>query len=297
MGIERRDMQSIGKVISKSFNQNGRTERSVGVIGLGSVGKAVEHAFRFYYETVGYDIRGVYYWEDVLDTDVVFVCVPTPSGEDERLDCSAVDSVLSTLEQGEYSGLVIIKSTIRIGYMEHAVGAFPSLRLVYMPEFLRERSTLTWFMNPDRLVFSGEPADVEEALSYFSWVEGAEILRMSHHEAELGKLAHNAYIAVKVTFTNEMETICKEFGANPEAVMSVIWADRRVKSREHLRPHLGPYGGKCVPKDTREIISATPKAVMLRAVERVNETIIRETSKGLGNPDFSDSSDSDETET
>ena len=66
---------------------------------------------------------------------------------------------------------------------------------------------------------------------------------MTFREAELGKLAHNAYIATKVSFTNEIEQICNEQGADPEEVMSVVSADRRVGSREHLRPGLGPYEG------------------------------------------------------
>ena len=94
---------------------------------------------------------------------------------------------------------------------------------------------------------------------------------MSHIDAEIGKLGHNAYIATKVSFTEEMEQISREHSADPHHVMSVIHADRRVKSKEHLRPGLGPYGGKCVPKDTRELINASHTTTLLSAVESVNE--------------------------
>ncbi|MCQ1536442.1 hypothetical protein FTO70_12310 [Methanosarcina sp. KYL-1] len=106
--------------------------------------------------------------------------------------------------------------------MEKAVKNYPYLRLVYMPEFLQEKSNFTWFVCPDRLVISGEDKDVEEVLNYFSWVEDTPILKMSHRDAEIGKLAHNAYIAIKVSFTNEMENICQEHNSDPENVMSVI---------------------------------------------------------------------------
>ncbi|KQC02985.1 MAG: hypothetical protein APR53_06235 [Methanoculleus sp. SDB] len=249
--------------------------RKIGVIGLGSVGKAVKHALEFYHSCAGYDIHGEYSWDDVLETAAVLVCVPTPEGADGRLDCSIVESVLSRLSTSKYPGVVVIKSTIGIGFMEKATAEFPELRFVYMPEFLREKSNFTWFVNPDRLVFSGNEEDVDEVLRFFSWVEDdVPVMRMTHREAEIGKLAHNAYIALKVSFTNEIEQISEEMGADPASVMSVIWADRRVISREHLRPGLGPYAGKCVPKDTRELVNASMHAMLLKAAEEQNNQLL-----------------------
>lgn len=250
-----------------------KEKRRVGIIGLGKVGGVVKHVMEYWYDCIGYDLGDGYRWEDILETQIVLVCVSTPKGKNGRLDCSNIDDVLGKLSRDRYKGLVTIKSTVRVGYMDNASSRFPSLRLVYMPEFLRERSNFTWFVNPDRIVVSGRPEDIDEALSYFGWVEDTKILRMSHLNAELGKLAHNAYIATKVSFTNEMENICEEHGGDPAKVMSVIWADRRVKSKDHLRPYLGPYQGKCVPKDTRELINSTTKAVLLKAVEKVNESV------------------------
>jgi UDPglucose 6-dehydrogenase len=232
----------------------------------------------FYFNCVGYDIVGDHEWKEVLQTSIVFVCVSTPETGDGRLDCSAVDEVLRRLSSSDYKGLVAIKSTIGVGFMDNATNTYPSLRIVYMPEFLREKSNFTWFVNPDRLVISGEENDVQEALSYFHWVENAKILVMDHRSAEIGKLAHNAYIATKVSFTNEIERICEELGADPEHVMSTIWADRRVMSKEHLKPYLGPYRGKCVPKDTRELMNSASKAILLRAVDAVNESAKAEPS-------------------
>ena len=247
----------------------------VGIIGLGAVGSAVRHALSFYHSCVGYDIKGEGAWNEILKTQAVFICVPTDEGVNDRLDCSAVDDVLSRLEGSRYSGICVIKSTVGIRYTDSAVRRFPRLRLVYMPEFLREKSNFTWFVNPDRIVISGQERDVDAVLELFSWVDGLDetvpVLRMSHIDAEIGKLGHNAYIATKVSFTEEMEQISSEHGADPNQVMSVIHADRRVKSREHLRPGLGPYGGKCVPKDTRELINASHATTLLRAVESVNE--------------------------
>lgn len=247
-------------------------ERIVGVIGLGSVGKSVKQTFSYFYPTRGYDILGDYSWEKILESSILFICVPTPEGQYGRLDCSIVTNVLEKLSRDGYNGIIVIKSTIGVGFMDTSLQQYPELRIVYMPEFLREKDCFSWFIAPDRLVISGDPDDIEETLEYFDWVDGdIPRLRMSHREAEIGKLAHNAFIAVKVSFTNEIETICRDNHADPEKVMSVIWADRRVKSKEHLKPNLGPYGGKCVPKDTRELMNASKNYILLRAAEKVNE--------------------------
>jgi UDPglucose 6-dehydrogenase len=160
--------------------------------------------------------------------------------------------------------------------MDAAKEKYPKLRLVYMPEFLRERSNFVWFVNPDRLVYAGAGEDIIVVEQYFKWVESAKRLYMSYISAEIGKLAHNAYIATKVSFTNEIEKICKTHDADAEDVMSIIWADRRVKNNEHLKPLGEPYQGKCVPKDTRELMNSLPDSILLKAVENINESVKEE---------------------
>lgn len=253
-------------------DQSGNRRLRLGVIGLGSVGSALRHTLSFYHEVVGYDIRLSLPWEAILDADAVFVCVSTPEGKNGRLDCENVRSVLARLASASFAQPVAVRSTVRVGFMEDATREFPELRLVYFPEFLRERSRLQWSVCPDRLVVGGSPRDCESVLSCFEWVEDAPRLRMTLREAELGKLAHNAYIATKVSFTNEVERICEANGASATQVMRVVTADRRVQSVEHLRPGLGPYSGSCVPKDTRELLAASDSR-LLSAVEEVNNRL------------------------
>lgn len=252
-------------------DRSAKRRPQLGVIGLGNVGNALRHTLSFYHDTVGYDIRMDSPWRPILETDAVFVCVSTPEGADGRLDCGNVRDVLSRLATDGYGGLTVVRSTVRVGFMDGASRAFPRLRLVYFPEFLRERSRLQWSVCPDRLVVGGDPTNCERVLSYFDWVEEAPRLQMTFRDAEIGKLAHNAFIATKVSFTNEIERICREKGADAEQVMSVVAADRRVGSKEHLRPGLGPYAGSCVPKDTHELRLAGSNPVLLTAVEAVNE--------------------------
>lgn len=227
------------------------------------------HGMSRYYPCVGYDQQGDHDWSHITASNIVLICTPTPLGSDRRLDCTSVESVLTLLSKSAFNGPVVVKSTVRVGFMEGAAASHPRLRLVYMPEFLRERSRYSWFLKPDRLLLSGRQDDVREVLDYFSWAKGAAIFRTSFRDAEVAKLAHNAFIATKVSFTNEVEVIAREAGADPSTVMSVVAADRRVLSDAHLRPGLGRYGGKCVPKDTEELARAngTPSSFMAAVLD------------------------------
>jgi len=139
-------------------------DKTIGVIGLGSVGKCVYHTLSYYYDTTGYDVLGDYSWKDILRASVVFICVPTPEGQDGRLECSIVKDTLSRLDDDGYSGVVVVKSTVGVGFMDASEREHPALRIVYMPEFLREKDNLAWFVAPDRLVTSGSKGDVDEVL-------------------------------------------------------------------------------------------------------------------------------------
>lgn len=226
----------------------------VGVVGLGSVGYAVFKVMSQYHMVVGYDVDGRGAIEDVLDTEATLVCVPTNGTNNGELDMSAVDVVCNEFTERGYQGIVVMKSTLHPGTMDRLEYDYPNLKLVYMPEFLREKDAEEWFQVPDRLVASGQDRYVSGVLELFSWVpQEIPRLEMSHIEAEIAKLAHNAYIATKVTFTCEIERICESKDANPFKVMEVIWNDRRVGNPAHLTPGLGGFDGKCVPKDTRSL--------------------------------------------
>ena len=160
----------------------------VGIIGLGSVGNAVLKGMEAHHTVVGYDIDGRGEWDTILQTNIVLVCVPTDLSKNRKnLNMGPVQEVATRLDESSYKGLVIYKSTLNVGTMENLVASHPKLRLVYMPEFLRERDAEAWFANPDRLVVSGYDEDVEEALSLFEWVDSSvPRMPMEHMEAEIG---------------------------------------------------------------------------------------------------------------
>jgi UDPglucose 6-dehydrogenase len=231
----------------------------IGIIGLGSVGSAAFKTLKDFFPTVGYDIDGRGEWKDILDTDAVMVCVPTDASENGNLDVSSVFVTAEKLSKFRYHGLIIVKSTIQPRTMDFLEESFPNLRLAYVPEFLREKDADEWFRNPDRLVYSCDDLDEKVLLSCFQWISSEmPRIRMTHLEAEFGKLAHNAFIASKVTFTCEIERICNINSIDARNVMEAVWRDRRINNPAHLTPYLGGFRGKCVPKDTQALVNEDP---------------------------------------
>ena len=224
---------------------------TIGIIGLGVVGGAIQQAFQDNHLINVYDINGRGNFSDAASSDYIFICVPTNSTEEGDLDVSIVNGVCNDLMMSESEGIVIVKSTLQKGTMTSLESTHPSLKFVYMPEFLRDRDAVEWFANPDRIVISGTKPVVDLVLDLFDWVpESTPKLVMTHEEAEVAKLAHNAFIATKVTFTSEIERICKQLDLDPFTVMQVVWTDRRLSGSDHLVPMSRGFGGKCVPKDT-----------------------------------------------
>lgn len=251
--------------------------RSIGILGMGSVGNAVREGLSPHFEVRFWDIDGRGDLTATLEADAVFVCVPTEPLERRSsrspLDMSNVKQAVETLQRSNYTGLVIVKSTIQPGTMNELVQTWPEGRLTYMPEFLRERSAVEWFANPDRLIVSGQSTDCDAAFEVFQWVpEWVPRIAMQHLEAEIGKLAHNAYIATKVAFTCEVERICVLHDVDPNPVMESVWRDRRVMNPAHLTPGLGGFDGKCVPKDTGALRSIdSDNRSLLKTVQEVGK--------------------------
>lgn len=258
----------------------GHKKVRIGIVGLGSVGHALMSVMRYFFDTKGYDIIGEHDWIPIVESDVVFVCVQTPESCDGRLDCSHVSEVLGRLSCSGYGGIVVIKSTLRVGFMDKASVNYPDLNIVYSPEFMSERNAFAWTANPDRIVLSGKKEHIDLVEQLYFWADKAERIKTDYRSAEIGKLAHNAYIALKVTFTNTMESICDSSSANANDVMKIVYTDRRVGNSAHLEPYKGPYGGKCVPKDTSELINAFgDQARLLKTADEINDQLIESYSK------------------
>lgn len=214
-------------------------------------------------------------FDALADRDVVFVCVPTPSTDDGHADLSAVERAVDRLG-GVLSAdaVVALKSTVPVGTTA-AMSEWlrpRGIRVVSAPEFLREGRAVHDFRHPDRLVIGthDEPAARLVQRSYGLAAE-TRVLRMSPESAELAKYASNAFLAVKLSYTNSLAALCARVGADIADVTGCMGADRRIGS-EFLRPGPG-WGGSCLPKDTAALLhTARRRGVSFAEVEAARQT-------------------------
>jgi UDPglucose 6-dehydrogenase len=189
---------------------------------------------------------------DVLDTDVVFISVPTDQAANGDCNTAIVDRVVEELAVANYQGLVSIKSTVIPGTTDRLQKQHPGLRMSMVPEFLRAKSALADFVyNHDLLVvgcYNKEDADIIVEL-HGSFPQ--HVARVTPTEAEVIKYFNNVHHAMSVTFANIAYDVCDKLGAN---YMNVYKA---ITKRECFNPaylmankNMRGYGGHCLPKDT-----------------------------------------------
>ncbi|HET7574024.1 MAG TPA: UDP-glucose/GDP-mannose dehydrogenase family protein [Solirubrobacterales bacterium] len=179
---------------------------------------------------------------------LLFVCVDTPPTYSGDADLSRVRAVVRELrEDGDH--VLIMKSTVPAGTGESIRRDMPGLSYVSCPEFLKEGTAVSDFLNPDRVVVGADPGDEEAADAVARLYEplGGEVLRTDVASAEMIKLASNAFLATKISFINEIANVCEEVGADVAQVAEGMGLDERI-GRAFLRAGIG-YGGSCFPKD------------------------------------------------
>lgn len=194
------------------------------------------------------------------EPDLVMVCVGTPIGADGRSDLSQLRSALHDLHavlDGDVP--LVIRSTLPPGSTRLAVewAGIPTSRVLTNPEFLRQGTALDDFMRPTRVVIGHfpdvEPEALERVRSIYLGFE-APILVMDVAAAEITKNGANAFLALKLSFANEMATITEEFGADVDDVLAAMALDPRIGGL-YMRPGLG-FGGSCLPKELQALAVA-----------------------------------------
>lgn len=188
------------------------------------------------------------------DADFVFICVPTPSLEDGSADMSFVLQAARSLSGIVKAGAILItKSTVPVGSvsdLEREI-ARPDVHVVSNPEFLREGSAVFDFFNPDRIVIGSSNRTAAEKVAELYAKVQAPILITDSKSSELIKYASNSFLAIKLSFVNEIARLCDGLGANAEDVLNGFGLDSRIGSKF---TRTGPgWGGSCFPKDTRAL--------------------------------------------
>lgn len=191
---------------------------------------------------------------ELADCDVVFVCVPTPSGSDGSADLTAVDDAVDHAAAVLRPGAVLVlKSTVPVGTTRRIARRVEraGIRAVSNPEFLRESHAIYDFRNPDRIVIGTADNDAADLVSRV-YGNHAQTFRMSPESAELAKYASNAFLAVKISYANSLARLCARMGADVTDVIRCMGADVRI-GPHFLQPGPG-WGGSCLPKDTAAIL-------------------------------------------
>jgi UDPglucose 6-dehydrogenase len=221
--------------------------------------------------------------EAVSQSDIIFLALPTPPGEDGSADLSYVLGVAKELGKiiTDYK-VIVDKSTVPVGTAAKVTDAINEYAkvdfdVVSNPEFLREGFAVEDFLKPDRVVIGTSSERAQKVMEelYKPFVrQGNPIFFMDEKSAELTKYAANSFLATKISFMNEIANICELLDANVDKVRIGIGSDTRIGKR-FLFPGIG-YGGSCFPKDVQALIRSSNKVgydfKILNAVEEVNAT-------------------------
>jgi UDPglucose 6-dehydrogenase len=223
----------------------------------------------------------------IRQSDIIFLCLPTPEGEDGSADLryvlgvsEEIGKILGTNKIDGYK-IFVNKSTVPVGTSKKILKALQSgnpgnFDVVSNPEFLREGYAVDDFMKPDRIVIGSDSPKALEIMRtlYEPFVrQGNPIFEMDIASAEVTKYASNSYLAMRITFMNELANYCEQVGADVELIRRGMGADDRIGKR-FLFPGIG-YGGSCFPKDVKALIrsaAVTDSPLnILAAVDKANE--------------------------
>lgn len=259
----------------------------LGIVGHGYVGSAVESSFGEQFERFIVDPKIGTNIDQLIEAQphITFVCLPTPMSDSGRINATHVEDAVLKLMSRTRSA-VILKSTVTPDIIERIIRSFNHQedyhRFVYVPEFLKENSSVEDYLNPEFIIIGGMESSMSELLAIYDKsthivLPKNNVYMMNPVEASFVKYGINTFLALKVTFFNQLfDVMTTDAGGavDPWVVNKALLADKRLGNSHWRVP--GPdgrrgFGGSCFPKDLSAFINYTSKMTLLNEAKEVND--------------------------
>ena len=234
----------------------------IGIIGLGVVGNANLKGFQMLkHDVLVHDKKLKTSTKNLLKTKMIFLCVPTPSKKNGSCDISILESVVKDLCNIKYKGLIIIRSTVSPGTTLKMQKKYKNKKIIFSPEFLRERCAIEDFIKNQNLLVIGT-----KNKNYFNMIKKAHknipknIVQLSENEAELLKYFNNAFASLRIVFANIFYDLSKKYKSNYAKIKNTYIKTKKANDLYlDVNENLRGYGGMCLPKDTSNLVHLIKK--------------------------------------
>jgi len=275
MGKRRRVLQEY------NFKRKILNDIVIGIVGAGYVGGAIEKVFadNFNLNVKVYDKyqkRGSL--EGLLESDFIFLCLPTPYIEGHGFSHDAIKETCKKLNEFKYQGIVVIKSTVEPG-LTRGMALKYNLKMVHNPEFLTARTNVEDFKNPKQIILGGTEFDSAKAVAaLYNQYFDVPVFITDAEQSECMKLMSNSFYAVKIQIFNEFALLCNRLNLSFEEIKQMMLGQGWINEMHTKVP--GPdgkysYGNACFPKDTAALNKimervGTPNKVLKACIDERN---------------------------